>query len=398
MDVKRKEIQDFINRQLHSTAADLILHASKYPEWDMKAIAQQLVGKQIAKKKLPSWFKNEAILYPVRLSMEQCSSESTARYKAQILNSGNGIDLTGGFGIDTYFLAQNAESVIYCERNADLAEIVSSNFKAFNQTNCEVYTGDGVDYLQKLDKLDWIFIDPARRKQCERVFRLEDCEPNVIDLKELFFEKANQILIKTAPLLDIQQTLRDLESVKEVHILSVNNDCKEVLYLLEKNCTQEAKLVCVNLKKDTTEQFIFSFSKERIAEVLLSQPLTYLYEPNASVLKAGAFKSIANKLGIFKLHQHSHLYTSINVVENFPGRTFKIKSVVNADKKSLSKHSSGKANLACRNFPQKIDLLKKKLKLKDGGEDYIFATTLMNGKPKLILCEKVINKFTGIDY
>jgi len=398
MDVKRKEIQDFINRQLHSTAADLMLQASKYPEWDMRVVAQQLVGKQIANKKLPSWFENEQVLYPIRLSMEQCSSEETAKYKSAILNSGKGLDITGGFGVDTSILAKESESVIYCERNNELASIVENNFNAFKQSNIEVYIGDGIECLSAQKELDWIFVDPARRKEGERVFRLQDCEPKVIELKEFFFEKANQVLIKTAPLLDIQQTLRDLEFVKEVHVLSVNNDCKEVLYLLEKNCTQEAKLVCVNLKKDTTEQFIFSFSEERIAEGLLSQPLTYLYEPNASVLKAGAFKSIANQLGVSKLHQHSHLYTSINVVENFPGRTFKIKSVVNADKKSLSKHSSGKANLACRNFPQKIDLLKKKLKLKDGGEDYIFATTLMNGKPKLILCEKVINKFTGIDY
>ena len=389
MNLRDKNIQDFIHRQLHSTAADLMLQASKYPEWHMKAIAQQLVGKQIAQKKLTTWFKNPQVLFPVRLSMEQCSSELAAIYKTSLLNTGKGIDITGGFGVDTYILAKESESVVYCERNTDLASIVETNFKAFKQSNIEVYIGDGIECLSAQKELDWIFVDPARRKEGERVFRLQDCEPNVIELKELFFEKAKQVLIKTAPLLDIQQTLRDLESVKEVHILSVNNDCKEVLYLLEKNCTQEAKLVCVNLKKDTTEQFIFSFSEEKIAEVLLSLPLAYLYEPNASVLKAGAFKSIANKLGVFKLHQHSHLYTSINVVENFPGRTFKIKSVVNADKKSLSKHSSGKANLACRNFPQKIDLLKKKLKLKDGGDDYLFATTLVDDKPKLILCEKV---------
>jgi len=383
------KIQDFINRQLHSRAADLILHASKYPEWDMKAIAKQLVGKQIAKKKLPSWFKNEAILYPVRLSMEQCSSEETASYKSTIISAGKGIDLTGGFGIDTYFLAQNADSVIYCERNADLAEIVSSNFKAFNQTNCEVYTGDGVDYLQKLDKLDWIFIDPARRKQSERVFRLEDCEPNVIDLKELFFEKANQVLIKTAPLLDIQQTINNLNSVKEVHVISVNNDCKEVLYLLEKGYSNETQVFCINLKKDTQEKFTFKFSEERNAVNQYSGPLEYLYEPNASIMKSGAFKSIASKYGLYKLHQHSHLYTSKELVLEFPGRSFKIKAMIHPDKKSLAKHIKGKANLACRNYPQKLEALKKKLKLKDGGNDYLFATTLMDEKPKLILCEKV---------
>ena len=383
------EIQNFINRQLHSTAADLMLQASKYPDWDMRAIAQQLVGMQIAKKKLPSWFKNDLILYPVRLSMEQCSSEETASYKSTIISTGKGIDLTGGFGVDTYFLAQNAESVIYCERNADLAKIVSSNLKALKQRNCEVYTGDGLSYLQKLDKLDWIFVDPARRKESERVFRLEDCEPNVIALKSLFFEKADRVMIKTAPLLDIQQTLNDLDSVKEVHIISVNNDCKEVLYLLEKGHSDEPQVFCVNLKKTIKEEFSFTYTNERNTISQYSEPLKFLYEPNSSIMKSGAFKSIASKYGLYKLHKHSHLYTSSELVSEFPGRSFKIKAVVQPDKKSLVKHITGKANLACRNFPQKVDALKKKLKLKDGGNDYLFATTLLDDKPKLILCEKV---------
>jgi len=389
MDVKHKEVQDFINRQLHSTAADLMLQASKYPEWDMKAIAQQLVGKQIAKKKLPTWFNNEHVFYPVRLSMEQCSSEETAYYKSTIISAGKGIDLTGGFGVDSYFLAQNAELVIYCERNLDLAEIVSSNFKAFDQVNCDVYAGDGIGYLQKLDKLDWIFIDPARRKESERVFRLEDCEPNVIALKNVLFAKADRILIKTSPLLDIQQTICDLDSVKEVHVISVNNDCKEVLYLLEKDCSEETKIFCINIKKDSKEEFSFRFSEERNTINQYSEPISYLYEPNSSIMKSGAFKSIASKYGLHKLHKHSHLYTSTELVSEFPGRSFKIQAMIHPDKKSLAKHIKGKANLACRNYPQKVDVLKKKLKLKDGGDDYIFATTLQNEMPTLILCGKI---------
>jgi len=391
MDIKRKEIQDFINRQLHSTAADLILQASKYPDWDMKAIAQQLVGKQIAKKKLVSWFENEAILYPIRLSMEQCSSEITARYKAKILNFGNGIDLTGGFGVDTYYLAQNANHVIYCERNQELASIVSKNFNAFKQTNCRVFTGDGIDYLKSQDQLDWIFIDPARRKESQRVFRLTDCEPNVLEYQTLFFEKADSILIKTAPLLDIQLSISDLANVKEVHIVSVDNDCKEVLYLVEKNYSGEAEIICVNLKKNAQDRFSFSYSAEKESLLVHSDPLEYLYEPNASIMKGGAFKSICNQYEVHKLHQHSHLYTSVEIVEDFPGRIFSIKSLINCDRKSLAKYlTGGKANLACRNFPQKVDVLKKKLKLKDGGDQYLFATTLKDGMPKLILCTKTV--------
>jgi 16S rRNA G966 N2-methylase RsmD len=389
VNLKDSKIQDFINRQLHSTAADLMLQASKYPQWDMKAIAQQLTGKQIAQKKLPAWFKNDDILYPARISMEQCSSEATAKYKSTVIHSGKGIDLTGGFGVDSYFLAKKSDSLIYCERNEDLATLVSHNFETLKQTNYEVFVGDGIQYLKKLDKLDWIFVDPARRKNSERVFKLEDCEPNVIDLKDLFFEKAKHILIKTAPLLDIRQTLSDLEGVKEVHVIAVNNDCKEVLYLLEKDFMDEAQIFCVNLKKGHKEEFRFNSSEERETIAPYSEPLEYIYEANAAIMKAGAFKSIASKYKLYKLHQHSHLYTSDHLVSDFPGRSFKVKELVNPDKKLLAKHISGKANLACRNFPQKVDVLKKKLKLKDGGDDYIFATTLSDGKPKLILCSKV---------
>ena len=389
MNLLTKEIKEFINRQLHSTAADLMLQASKYPVWDMKAIAQQLVGKQIAQKKLPSWHKNEHILYPVRLSMEQCSSELAGIYKTSILNSGKGIDITGGFGVDTSLLAQEAESVIYCERNTELATIVKHNLKAFNLDNCKVFTGDGIEYLQESEKLDWIFIDPARRKESQRVFRLEDCEPNVIELKNLFFDKADRVLIKTAPLLDIQQTLSDLDAVKEVHIISVNNDCKEVLYLLEKGYSDESEIICINLKNDSKEEFRFTFAQERNILNQYTEPLDYLYEPNASIMKSGAFKSIASKYGLYKLQQHSHLYTSEEFVADFPGRSFSIKAVINPDKKSLAKHINGKANLACRNYPQKVDVLKKKLKLKDGGNHYLFATTLLDEKPKLILCTKI---------
>ena len=381
-------IQDFINKNINSNASDLMLKASSYPEWDMKAIVQQLVGKQIAKKKLPTWFQNNEVLYPVRLSMEQCSSEATAKYKTTIINSGRGIDLTGGFGVDTIFLSKQSESLIYCERNEDLASLVNHNFKALNQHNCEVHVGDGVEYLKNLKKIDWIYVDPSRRKESQRIYRLEDCEPNVIDLIGLFFDKAENVLIKTAPLLDIQQTLRDLKSVKEVHVIAVNNDCKEVLYLLEKDFTGETQIFCVNLKKEHIEEFRFTLSEEREALNLYSEPLEYIYEANTAIMKAGAFKSIASKYELYKLQKNSHLYTSQNFISEFPGRRFKVKEVLNLDKKSLTKLPK-KANLACRNYPHKVEVLKKKLKINDGGNKYIFATTIKEKQLKLIVCEKV---------
>jgi len=328
------------------------------------------------------------VLYPVRLSMEQCSSEATAKYKTTIINSGRGIDLTGGYGVDTLFLSKQSESLIYCEHNKNLALIAKHNFKLLNQELCKVYVGDGVEYLKNLKKIDWIFIDPSRRNESQRIYRLEDCEPNVIDLISLFFDKAERVLIKTAPLLDIQHTLRDLEAVKEVHVIAVNNDCKEVLYLLEKDFTGESKIFCVNIKKEHKEEFRFTLSEEREALSLYSVPLNFIYEANAAIMKAGAFKSIASKHGLYKLHKHSHLYTSQKLISEFQGRSFRVKKVVNPDKKSLTKLPK-KANLACRNYPLKADVLKKKIKLNDGGNDYIFATTLEGEQLKLIVCEKV---------
>lgn len=383
------EMIAFINDNLKSPVSELLLKTSDFSKEEMKFIAQQIVGKQIAKKKLPSWYAQDKILYPVRLSMEQCSSELTAAYKNNMLSAGNGIDLTGGYGVDTYFLAQKSNSVVYCERNQDLAALVKNNLLVFNQSNCSVFIGDGIEYLKTSENFDWIFIDPARRKQSKRIFKLQDCEPAIVDIQDVLLEKAQKVLIKTAPLLDIQQTLIDLKFVKEVHIISVNNDCKEVLYMLEKSKQKEPLIKCVNFKKEVIEKYSFYYSQEFNAINNYSKPLQYLYEPNASIMKAGAFKTIAKEFDLYKLQQHSHLYTSDKLIHNFPGRKFLVKNVLPADKKIINEYCNGKANLTCRNFPQKVDRLKKKLKLKDGGEIYLFATTLQDGELRIILCNKV---------
>lgn len=384
-----KEIQNFINQNIHSTAVDLILQSSKYPQWDMKFIAQQLTGKQIARKKLPTWFENDSILFPLRLPLEQCSSELTANYKSALVIKGTGIDLTGGFGVDVFAFSKNSLKVLYCERDKKLANLVQSNLKVLNALNVEVFIGDGIDCLKKQNKLDWIFVDPVRRKEGARVYRLEDCEPNVIELQDLLFLKANCILVKTAPLLDIQQTIKDLNFVKEVHVVSVNNDCKEVLYLLQKDFIGEVQIIACNIKKLRNDNFSFNYEEERNTKTKYAKPLNYLYEPNASIMKAGGFKSVSDQLNIYKLHKHSHLYTSKKLLDNFPGRRFKINSILIADKKAVLKNKASKANLACRNFPQKVEVLKKKLNIVDGGELYVFATTLSDDEPRLILCEKI---------
>lgn len=369
-------------------AADLLFLAKKYPQWDMAAIAQQLEGKQKAKNKLPTWFNSKQLLYPPRLSMEQSSSEVTARYKAQIAKGESFIDLTGGFGVDSYFISQSFKQGTHCEVNKELQSIAAHNFKALG-ANIHSVNEDGLKQLQNSNNtFDLIYLDPARRgNNNQKVIRLEDYTPNVLEHLTLLLKKGKQILLKTAPLLDIKQVLNKLPQVQEVHIVAVNNECKEVLYLLDKISTSEASIHCVDVIKK--QAFSFNYSKE---EKLCSTslPLNYLYEPNAAILKGGAFNSIGNAFKLHKLHANSHLYTSNTLIDNFPGRVFKIDTVAKLNKKELIGILEGKkANVTRRNFPLSVADIRKKTGLKEGGDKYLFATTLKDNKPKVLVCSKV---------
>ena len=353
----------------------------------MGKIAQQVEGKQKAKKKIPKFFNTSNILYPVRLSMEQCSSEETAKYKAEIIQGKRFIDLTGGFGVDTYFISQSFKKVVHCEINEELQYIAQNNFKTL-ASDIQSFHQNGLEYLQIVqEKFDLIYIDPDRRNENnQKVFKLSDYTPNILEHIDLLFEKGINILVKTAPFLDIKQVLNELPYVKEVHVVSLKNECKEVLYLLNYKYTGEAQLHCVNTAQS---KYSFSYSQEN-ETAPLSKPLDFLYEPNVSILKAGAFNSIANDFELEKLHPNSHLYTSHNLVEGFPGRTFKVSAVCKYNKKEILKHlSCKKANIARRNFPDSVVEIRKKTDIKEGGEHYLFATTLQNNKPKILLCTKV---------
>ena len=380
------EIQKFINQQLDKPAADLLFLAKQYPNWDMTSIAQQVIGKQKAKKKIPTWFNTNNILYPIRLSIEQCSSEETAKYKSKILHGKRFIDLTGGFGVDTYFINQSFKSGVYCELNEELQSIAQHNFKILGGS-IQSFHQNGLDYLQNSqEKFDLIYIDPARRNEKnQKVIKLADYTPNILEHIDLLFQKADHILVKTAPLLDIKQVLKEIPSVKEIHILSLKNECKEVLYLLDKKHTSETQLHCININDS---KYSFSYSKEN-EKASLSEPLNYLYEPNVSILKAGAFNSIANDFKLQKLHANSHLYTSNKLVKEFPGRIFKINNICKYNKKEILKLLPyKKANITRRNFPSSVTEIRKKTGLKEGGEHYLFATTLKDNQPKILLCSK----------
>lgn len=379
--------KEFIQNNQHKPLSEIALLLSKHPELDKHFILNQINGFQKAKTKLPTFYENENIIYPVGLSMEQCSSEQTGLFKSKLVQGKTVVDLTGGFGVDAYFFAKQFLEVSYVEQNAELFEIVQHNFKVLNapvqcyQTSCE-------DFLENnQQQFDLAYIDPSRRDETKRVFKLTECTPNVIELLPQLLKTAKQIFIKTSPLLDIKQTLNDLQLVSKAWVVSVNNDCKEVLYLVESSKTISPEIVAVNLSKNTLT-FSFNYESEVNTSIDFSEPLSYLYEPNASVLKAGGFKSVAAQFGINKLAVNTHLYTSEKLVVDFPGRSFKINHTLEYNEKSFKVLGIKKANITTRNFTDSIEQIKKKLKLTDGGNDYIFATRISNDKPILIVCFK----------
>jgi 16S rRNA G966 N2-methylase RsmD len=381
-------LNDFIKNNQHKSLSEIALLLSKHPELDKNYILNQINGLQKAKLKLPTFYENENIVYPVGLSMEQCSSEQTALFKSTLTKGKTVIDLTGGFGVDAYFFSKQFSEVSYIEQNVELFKIVQNNFEVLNvpiqcyQTRCE-------EFLEKnTQQFDLAYIDPSRREDNKRVFKLSECTPNVIELLPQLLKTAKQILIKTSPLLDIKQTLADLKLVSKVWVVSVNNDCKEVLYLVENSRNENPEITAANLSKNTST-FSFNYESEVTTSIDFSEPLSYLYEPNASVLKAGGFKSIAQSFHLKKLAVNTHLYTSEKLVVNFPGRCFKINHTLEYNEKSFKVLGIKKANITARNFPDSIEQIKKKLKLTDGGNDYVFATRDLNDKPILIVCSKL---------
>ncbi|MBI2281646.1 MAG: hypothetical protein HYU68_13305 [Bacteroidetes bacterium] len=377
----------FIHTHKNKPLTEIALLLGKHPELNKNFILSQINGLQKAKTKLPTFYENENIIYPVGLSMEQCSSEQTALFKSQLVKGKTAVDLTGGFGVDAYFFAKQFLEVTYVEQNAELFEIAQHNFQVLNAP-IQCYQSSCEDFLVKNTQIfDLAYIDPSRRDETKRVFKLTECSPNVIELLPQLLKTAKQIIIKTSPLLDIKQTLADLQLVNKVWVVSVNNDCKEVLYLVENSTTISPEIVAANLSKDTST-FLFNYESEVNTSVDFSEPLSYLYEPNASVLKAGGFKSIAQFFQLKKLAVNTHLYTSEKLVVNFPGRYFKINHTLEYNEKKFKTLGIKKANITARNFPDSIEQIKKKLKLSDGGNDYIFATKDLNDKPVLIATKK----------
>jgi hypothetical protein len=384
------EIQQFIDSQLGVSIPQLALQKNPFPDIEWITIVNQIEAKAKARTKLPTWYNAVNILYPSKISVEQTSSERTAEYKSGLLNGSSLIDLTGGFGVDDYFFAKTMKRVTHCEINSDLSDIVKHNFKQLRVTNIDCIAGDSLNTLQSsTEKWDWIYIDPSRRNDAKgKVFILKDCLPNVPENLDLYFEKSDDILIKTAPLLDLVAGLSELQNVKTIHIVALENEVKELLWELHKNYYGAISIKTVNLIKDKTDTFEFELNAEA-TEANYSLPKHYLYEPNSAIMKSGGFNEISSQYQLDKLHKHSHLYTSNELID-FPGRIFEIQHVIPYTKKEIKIHlENSKHNLTTRNFPETVENIRKKWKIKDGGDSYCFFTTDMNNDKIVLLCNKL---------
>ena len=430
--------QDFIRQHQDDDVRQLAFLGSKYPEVDMPFALDQIRGRKMARVKLPRWASLEGIIYPPHISMEQCSSESTALYKAELAarllglpasssgtemkaeNEIEFVDLTGGFGVDfSYIAARLGVKSMYVERQAHLCEAAKENFGRLGLKNAIVKNGDGIEVLhsfhpKKKDAasaddslgiiydqplsllktklgLKLIFIDPARRDDAgNKVVSLKDCTPDVTVLQEEMLSKADYVIIKLSPMLDWHRAISELSHVREVHIISVNNECKELLLVLSARNMGNLRIYCVNdAQSFVCEELDMESSSVKIAPSTLEE-MQYLYEPNASLMKAGCFGVLSGRYDARMLSKNSHLFVSREPIAAFPGRSFRIIAVSSFNKKELKRHLAGitKANIATRNFPLSVAELRKRLKLKDGGETYIFATTLSDESHVLMITEK----------
>lgn len=351
----------------------VLLKNSKFDAVSSKELAEQIASKKKCKNKLPVWYNTPQIYYPNKLNIEQTSSEETAKYKANLVAGNTLLDLTGGLGIDSYFFSTKIERVFHCEIDSNLSQIAQHNFAILNQKNITSFNVNGLEYLKDSEsKFDWIYADPSRRHETKgKVAFLEDYTPDITAYFDLLFNSTENVLLKTAPLLDLSAGLSSLKFVKEIHIVAVKNEVKELLWVLKKGFLNNPIIKTIHLKKAKIETFSFKRTDEEASNSDFSKPLKYLYEPNVALLKGGCFKLIGEHFKLFKLHQHTHLYTSNELID-FPGRRFLIENCLPYQKTAIKKLGLLQANVATRNFSQSVASIRKKHKIKDGGEQYLF--------------------------
>ena len=384
----------YVAAHLHDDPAHLALQARRHPGLPVPELVRQIQARQKARTKLPDWADNPELIFPPALSVEQASSARTAAYKADLVSGTRLADLTGGFGADSAAFAARVSQVDYVERNPNLAAVVGYNFKQLGISNVTVQAADAVAFLKSTPHhFDWLYLDPARRDTAARkIFLLRDCEPDVVKLLPLLLHKADKILLKTSPMLDIEHAVLGLGHVRRLWVLALDNEVKEVLYELGQEPAVDPERYAVNLRRDGTQQeFRLNRAREARATPRYAEAQQYLYEPNAAVLKAGAFRSIGAAFELLKLHQHSHLYTSDVLRPDFPGRIFRVLAVEKADGAALKAHlgPEARAHVTTRNFPDSVADFRRRTGIREGGEVYLFATTDLRGRFVVLVCEKV---------
>jgi 16S rRNA G966 N2-methylase RsmD len=380
--------KQFIRENLNADVPTLALKKAPVGT-DVSLALRQIAARQLLQKKVPQWADNEDLLFPAHLSIEQCSSEAAARYKASLQQGGSFADLTGGLGIDSYYLSQRFQQADYVERQAELCDLARHNFAVLN-ADIIVWNETAEAYLKHCEQKDCIFVDPARRDaQGRKTVSIADCTPDVAAMQEVLLEKAATVMVKLSPMLDISRALEELQHVKEVHVVAVANECKELDFILERGYQGEPQMVCANLL--TGQPVVrFTLEEERDCPCKMADGVSsYLYEPHPALMKAGCFKLLTKRYGVCKLHKNSNLYTSDRLISDFPGRIFEVEgwAPYNKKLKQVLLADVDKASIAVRNFPLSVAELRKALKIGDGDEVYLFATTL-RGENKVVIRTK----------
>jgi 16S rRNA G966 N2-methylase RsmD len=372
--ILHQEVQNYIDANLNSDLHSLLLKKSPFSDVSMQEIVQQIKGKQVAQKKFPFLLK-EGIVFPPQLSLEQSSSDKTAVYKSKILKGKKFIDLTSGFGIDAYYLSQNFDEIILVEQNHELLKIVEHNWEILGK-RAKFINQKLEDFLdQNSETFDVIYIDPGRRDNNKnKVFLLEDLSPNILEIQEKLLSISKEVVIKLSPLIDLKYLISVLKNISRIDIIAVKNDVKEVVVFLSNEGSEKINCHCINLESEESD-FVFEFGSEENAQSEFSEPEKFIYIPNNTILKAGIFNLISEKFNLKKLHPNTHLYTSENRINDFPGRIFEMEVI---DSKQIKKKEQ--FNIISKNYPLKPEEIKRKYGLKDGGNDYIIFTQSKKGK------------------
>lgn len=386
------EFQQFVQDHLQDDPVQIRLKYHSKVNFDLQSAVQQIAARKSLNKKLPEWTSNPSIIFPGIIPLEQSSSEITARFKAEKISGDSMLDLTGGLGVDSYYLSKGFEKAVYCEQQPPLFEISRHNLEHLASGKFDFFLGDGIEFLKNTTQtFDLIYADPARRgKGNQKLYKLEDCEPNLVEAWDLLKSKASHILLKYSPMLDIYQVWKTLPDIQKITVASVKNEVKELLLHWSKLEEDQPKRIEVFDLESDNPPFSFFPEEEEQASSEFGNPEKHLVEPTSGILKTGAFKLFGARFGLKKLDNNSHLYTSTNLPKDIPGRVFEIMEEVSPRKKDIQKIiPSGKANVITRNYSMGAEALKKKLGLKDGGNEYLIGTKTQKGF-QLFRCIRVL--------